>query len=400
MIKVSLDYIRQNLKFIIIGLALCIILWLAIMPAHLFSSRERNQAGDIIPVLASRVERTNVPVEINSIGTVQPTNSVIVKPQVDGRLIALVFRDGQDVREGDILARIDPTLYQAQYEQALAKKKQDEALLANARRDLERYLNLAKTEYAPQQQADTQRALVGQLEAQIAADDGAIESARAYLTYTTITAPISGRTGLRAIDVGNLLKATDTTGIVTINQIQPISVVFTLPQQKLLKIKTAMDQHQLNIDALQDDNTTILDHGHLEVVDNQIDQSTGTVKLKASFPNDRLTLWPGQFVNLRLTVETLSDAITIPTTAVQRGSKGAFVYSVDDQNIAHVKSITYSYQTDQITLIQSGLNEGDRVITNGFNRLTDEAKVRIDEPAQTQIDNGPMPRRQRGERGR
>jgi multidrug efflux system membrane fusion protein len=395
-----IKYMREHYLSIAAGLIGLIIVWLAVVPASFFSSRGRGPNDDAIPVLAAHVERRAVDVDVFGIGTVQATNSVVVKTQVDGRLIALSFNDGQDVKAGDVLARIDPTLYQAQYDQAAAKKQQDEALLANARRDLERYLNLAKTEYAPQQQADTQRALVRQLEAQIAADEAARASAEAYLSYTTITAPISGRTGIRNVDAGNLLKASDSTGIVTINQIQPIAVTFTLPQQKLADLTAAMAKNQLRVVALDGDQQNSLDTGVIDVIDNQIDQSTGTIKLKASFANQKSALWPGQFVNLRLTVKTLERAITVPTPAIQRGAKGAFVYVIDAQNNAHVRTVTIAYQTEMLSVIDRGVDEGEMIVTNGFNRLNDGALVRIDQASTQQSDVVPPQRRQRGERGR
>ena len=395
-----INFMRLHYKWCLATGALLVLMCLAFIPSFLSNSRGRNANEEIIPVLAQKVERKDVNVDLTAIGTVQPTNSVLIKTQVDGRLIELNFRDGQDVSKGDVLAHIDPTLYQAQYDQAVAKKQQDEALLANAEHDLERYLNLAKTEYAPKQQADTQKALVSQLQAQISADQAQIDSARTYLDYTTIRAPISGRTGIRSVDIGNLLKAADATGIVTINQIQPIAVTFSLPQQKLVKLKTAMEHNQLQLEALDSENLTLINKGTIEVIDNQIDQSTGTIKLKANFPNEHLTLWPGQFVNLRLTIETLTHVLTLPTIAVQRGANGPFVYSVDDHNNAHVRPITLGYQTELLSVVTKGVDEGETIITSGFNRLNDEAKVRIDAPAT--IDNGinTPQRRRNGERGR
>ncbi|NNM71164.1 efflux RND transporter periplasmic adaptor subunit [Enterovirga aerilata] len=331
-----------------------------------------------VSVLAEPARVADVPVILEAVGTAQALNTVTVRSQVDGRLVELAFREGQDVRKGDLLARIDPTIYQAQYDQAVAKKAQDEANLANARIDLERYVNLAKTNYGSKQQADTQRALVAQLEAQVKADQGAIDNAKAYLDYTTITAPIDGRTGIRLVDQGNLVRASDTTGIVVITQIKPIAVVFNLPQQNLRAVNAAAQKGPLVVEALESDNRTVIDRGRLEVVDNQVDQTTGTVKLKASFPNASLQLWPGSFVNVRLTVDVLRGVTVVPTAAVQRGPNGAFVYALDEDR-AVLKPVTVGRQTETVAVIGSGIAPGERVITTGFARLTDGDRVRVAE---------------------
>ncbi len=335
-----------------------------------------------VSVLAEPARVADVPVILEAVGTAQALNTVTVRSQVDGRLLELAFREGQDVKKGDLLARIDPTIYQAQYDQAVAKKAQDEANLANARLDLERYVNLAKTNYGSKQQADTQRAAVAQLEAQVKSDQGAIDNAKAYLDYTTITAPIDGRIGIRLIDHGNLVRAADTTGIVTITQIQPIALVFALPQQNLRAVNTAIQRGPLVVEALESDNQTVLDTGKLEVVDNQVDQTTGTVKLKASFPNGSLQLWPGSFVNVRLTVDVMQGMTVVPTASVQRGPNGAFVYAVEDDK-AVLKSVTVSRQTETVAVVTAGISPGERVITTGFARLTDGDRVRVAEAAPT-----------------
>ena len=355
----------------------------------------RSAAGNDgpLPVFASKAERKDMPVDVEGIGTVQALNTVTVRTQVDGRLIALNFRDGDFVKAGDILARIDPTIYQAQYDQALAKKAQDEALLANAKRDLERYANLARTEYATQQQADTQKSVVAQLQAQVEADQAAIDNSKAVLDYATIRAPLDGRTGIRLVDQGNLLRGSDATGIVTITQIQPISLGFTLPQQQLRAVQRAMARGPVPVEAREADNVTVIDKGQLEVIDNQVDQTTGTVKLKARFDNAAQSLWPGQFVNVRMTVDTLKAVVTVPTAAIQRGPNGAFVYVVEGGTNAVQKPVTILRQTESLTAIAAGITDADTVITNGFNRLTENTLVRIDEPRNA-TGNGP-----KGERG-
>jgi multidrug efflux system membrane fusion protein len=354
--------------------------WFVLLPPTQPAARGgRNSPDDgPIPVLAFKAERRMMPIDVESIGTVQALNMVTVRSEVDGRLIDLSFRDGQDVKVGEILAKIDPTIYQAQYDQALAKKAQDQAILANAQRDLERYLNLAKTEYAPQQQADTQRSTVAQLTAQIAADQASIDTAKTYLDHTTIRAPIEGRTGIRAVDKGNLVRASDQTGLVTIAQVKPISVIITLPQQQLLAINRAMAKGILPVEARDGDTGSVIDRGEVEVVDNAVDQTTGTIKLKARFANADLALWPGQFINVMLQVGTINDALIVPTPALQRGPAGAFVYVVDEQSKVSVRAVTTLRQTETETAIATGLEAGETVVTSGFNRLADGLSVRVD----------------------
>ncbi|MEJ1937191.1 efflux RND transporter periplasmic adaptor subunit, partial [Nostoc sp. NIES-2111] len=282
-------------------------------------------ANDPVPILAALAARADVPVTIAAVGTARPAQTVTIRPQVDGQIVQILFREGQDVKKGDVLARIDPTLYQATLDQALAKKAQNEAQLENARRDLERYVRLAETNAATRQQADTQRATVAQLEAQLKSDQAAIDSARATLAYTTVVAPFDGRTGIRNVDEGTLVRASDATGLVTVSQIQPISVVFNVPQQELPRIAAAMAKGALPVEAMDANDEKPVDKGVLEVIDNQVDATAGTVRLKANFPNTGLALWPGAFVNVKLLVETLKGVVTVPTASVQRGPKGPFV---------------------------------------------------------------------------
>ena len=336
----------------------------------------RFAASGPVPVLVAPVTRANVPVYIDAVGTTKALNMVTVRPQVDGKLNSVNFKEGQDVKKGDVLARIDPTIYKAQLDQALAKKAQDEAQLANAKNDLARYIKLAATNAINKQQADTQRALVAQYAAQIQADEGAIENAQATLGYTTITAPISGRTGIRMVDEGNIVHASDaSSAIVVITQLKPITVVFNLPQQQLDRVNSAFEKGPLEVDALRPANNSVIEQGTLKVIDNQVDSSTGTVKLKAEFANPNLQLWPGQFVNVRLKIDTLKNVVVIPTGAVQRGPDGTFVYVVKPDHTASMRKIVVEKQDEMQTVIKSGLMPPERVITTGFARLTDGAKV-------------------------
>jgi multidrug efflux system membrane fusion protein len=330
-----------------------------------------------VPVLAAVAEKTDVPVYFDGVGSSRALNTVTVRAQVDGKLMSVNFKEGQDVKEDFVLAEIDSTIYQAQFDQAVAKKAQDEAQLANARLDLERYGRLTQTNSATRQQYDTQKALVAQLEAQVQADQGAVDNAKAVLSYTKITAPLAGRTGIRQVDAGNIVHAADPTGIVVITQVKPIAVIFTLPQQQLARVNKAFASGPLAVQALGDDNRTVVDRGTLEVIDNQVDQTTGTVKLKAEFPNADLQLWPGQFVNVKLLVDTLRAVIVVPSAAVQRGPNGTFVYVANGDNTVAVHPVTVAQQDDMEAVIAAGLTGGERVVTTGFNQLTDGAKIAI-----------------------
>jgi multidrug efflux system membrane fusion protein len=328
-----------------------------------------------VPVIAAQARLADVPVWLEGVGTAKARNTVTVRPQVDGKILSIDFKEGQDVKRGDVLAQIDPVTYQAQLDQAIAKKALDEAQLANAKLDLERYLKLSSNVVAVKT-VDTQRALVAQFEAQLKSDEAAISNARAVLDYTTVVAPIDGRTGLRLVDVGNLVRASDA-GIVVITEVRPISVLFTLPQQELPQINTARAERSLVVEAMETDSKAVLDRGALQVVDNQVDQQTGTIRLKADFPNAELQLWPGQFVNVRLLLKTLENVVVVPTAAVQRGPDGAFVYVVGDASKVTVRPVTVGQQDDTDAVIAKGLSASDLVVTAGFARLKNGAEVKV-----------------------
>lgn len=353
-------------------------------PASSQRMRRGAQMGNQpIPVLALAARQADVPIRLDTVGTVQALNTVTVRPQVDGQLIWIGFREGQDVRKGDLLAQIEPATYKAALDQAEAKKAQDQANLANARIDFERYSRLARTDYATKQQADTQRALVQQLEAQVRADQAAIDTAKTQLGYATITAPIDGRTGFRLVDEGNLVGASTTEGIVVITQMQPIAAIFTLPQQFLAQVNAAAAAGPVPAEAMGSDNRTVLDRGRLEVVDNQVDPTTGTVKMKATFPNADRQLWPGQFINVRLQVGMREDAVVVPSAAVQRGPNGPVVYQVQEGDKVALKDVTVVQQDETQAVIGKGLDAGARVVTSGFSRLTNGSQVVVSEPGAT-----------------
>ena len=344
---------------------------------HGMGKGTKNDKKPQAPVTLAPTARKDMPVYLTGLGTVQAYNTVTMHTQVDGQLIAVKFREGQMVRTGDVLAQIDPRTYKAAYDQAVANEAKDAAQLANARVDLKRYQKLGNS--VAGQILDTQRATVKQLEATVAADTAAAESAQTQLSYTTITSPINGRTGIRQVDVGNIVHAADTGGIVVVTQLEPISVIFSLPQQNLEAINTQIAvQKKLTLDALAADNATVNDSGVLELVDNEIDPTTGTIKLKATFPNRKHVLWPGGFTNVRLLLSTEQGALTIPVVAIQHGPQGAYVflYQPADSTVV-VKPVTVGIVEDQDAIITEGLTDGDQVVTDGMAKLQDKSHVTL-----------------------
>jgi membrane fusion protein, multidrug efflux system len=354
-----------------------------------------------VPVLAATPRVQDVPVYLDGVGAVRALNTVTVRSQVDGKLIAVNFTEGQDVKKGDILGEIDPVLYKAQYDQAVAKKAQDEAQLANQRLDLARYQQLSATNAGSKQQYDTQRAVVAQQEALVNADQAAIDNAQAMLGYTKIIAPLSGRAGLRQVDQGNIIHAADVTGLVIITQLQPIAVQFSLPQQQIVRINSASAKGALAVDVFGNDGTTVVDSGTLTGIDNQVDPTTGTLKLKAEFPNAKFQLWPGQFVNVRLKVDTLSQAVVVPTSSVQRGPAGTFSYVIGQGDIVKATPVVVTQQNENDAVIASGLSASDRVVTTGFANLSDGAKIIVGKDDQTpSVDLAPRKKGSRGPQGK
>jgi multidrug efflux system membrane fusion protein len=370
--------------------------WRAMQPKAAADRAARSNMA--VPVLAATPRVQDVPVYLEGVGVVRALNTVTVRAQVDGKLLSINFKEGQDVKQGDVLAQIDPAIYQANYDQAVAKKAQDEAQLANARIDLTRYQQLAASNAGSRQQADTQRATVAQLEAQVRSDQAAIDNAAATLSYTKIVAPISGRAGLRQVDQGNLVRSGDTTGIVVLTQLQPVAVQFSLPQQQIVRVNAAMAKGALAVDVFGNDGRTVVDTGSLVGIDNQVDVTTGTVRLKAQFDNSRFQLWPGQFVNVRLKIETLPQAIVVPTAAVQRGPAGTFAYVIGENDVVSARPVTVVQQNEADAVIGQGLASSDRVVTTGFANLSEGARVRIGDAAQTPtVDLAPRKRPAKGE---
>jgi multidrug efflux system membrane fusion protein len=346
--------------------------------------RRGAQRDGPVPVTVATVQKDTVPVYREGIGNVQALYTVTVRAQVDGRLMSVDFTEGQEVRKGDVLARIDPTTFKAQYDQAVAKRAQDQATLANARIDLQRYRKLAQTNAGPQQQADQQAALVAQLEAQVQSDEAAIDNAKAYLDYTVISSPIDGRIGLRLIDPGNIVHVADANGLVSITQVRPIAVIFTLPQRDLPVVSAALTRGNVKVEVLSAEGRDAAASGRLQTIDNQIDMTTGTIKLKAVFENADQKLWPGQFVSTRVVIDTLTNARVIPAVAVRRGPNGTFVYVVGSDEKASVRPVTVLLQDETRAVIGQEVEFGTQIVTVGFAQLADNKPVRIvagDQPA-------------------
>jgi len=348
----------------------------------------RRDASGPVSVVAATAQTANVPVYLDGVGTTKALNTANITSLVDGTLLSVDYREGQDVKKGDVLARVDPVTYQAALDQAVAKKALDEAQLANAKVDFTRYTNLVKSNAIAPQQLDTQRTLVAQLEAQVKLDQGVIDNAAAYLRWCTITSPLDGRTGIRLVDPGNVVRAATATPIVVVTQIQPIALLFTLPQQQLGPVNAAIVKANaagtgpLAVEALGADNKTVVDRGKLQVVNNQVDQTTGTIQLKAEFPNTNLQLWPGQFVNVRLLIDTLRDVVVVPPVAVQRGPppNTNFVYVIQPDDTVSVRAVSVGQQNETQAVVTRGVNAGDRVVTTGFTQLADKRPVTVAPP--------------------
>jgi multidrug efflux system membrane fusion protein len=360
----------------------------------LFVARSRLTATPVpavqqpVPVTAADVQRQDVPIVLEGLGTVQALYTATIRTQVTGTLEEVDFIEGQKVKRGQLLAQIDPRTYQAQLDQAKAALGRDQAHLANAQLNLQRYTTLAQQRSAPQQQADTQRALVAQEEEIVKADQAAIEYAKTELSYTTITAPFDGVTGVRLIDPGNIVHPTDPTGLVVVTQVQPITVIFPLPSADIPDVQEALANGEVKVDAYTADDKTELDRGLLLLIDNQADPTSGTVRLKAIFPNSADKLWPGVFVNAHVITRVVHDGLTVPLTAVQQGPQGPYVYVVKPEGTVETRLVAVGQSRNNQVLISKGLAAGETVVTAGQYRLTDGRKVAIVKGSETsQVQN-------------
>jgi multidrug efflux system membrane fusion protein len=327
------------------------------------ANNAQKSAPSPVRVSIAPVEKADFPVYLTGLGTVQGFNTVLVRTRVDGQIDKIAFTEGQLVKQGDLLAEIDPRPFQAALDQAKAKKAQDEANLANANLDLQRFTRLG--EFATRQQTDTQRSTVAQLTAQIAADDAAIFNAQTQLDYTAVKSPISGVAGLRQVDIGNIVNASTQTGIVTIAQIEPIAVIFTAPEEQLSYINEAQSTQPLKVIAITTDGKKPLAEGKLAVVNNQVDSTSGTIRLKAVFDNKNHALWPGQSVSTRLLLKTLKDATVVPDDAIQHSTDGLYAYVVNQDNKAELRKVKVSQSIDGRSVVDEGLSPGQQVITSG-----------------------------------
>ena len=369
------------------GVAALVVLAIAVRflstPADAEQKHATKGAAGPVVVTTARVQVQDVPVYRAGVGTVSPWATVTVKTRIDGELVRVGFAEGQDVKGGQVLAQLDNRPLLAQVAQAQAQEARDRAQLANARTDLQRYTELIKEDAATRQQVDTQKALVAQLEAAVQTDAAQVQYQKVQLAYTTITAPISGRTGARQVDPGNIVHASDANGLVVINQVDPVGVVFTLPEDAVQDVLRA--QHgaraPLAVTALTRDGRQVLAQGQLTLLNNQVDSTTGTVQLKGRFANGGHALWPGQFVNVRLLLGQRDRALTVPQSAVQRSQHGTYVYVVDAQEHAQVRPVRVAVEQDGIAVVDGGLQAGERVVTDGQYKLKPEAAVAESAPS-------------------
>jgi multidrug efflux system membrane fusion protein len=328
-----------------------------------------------VPVTVADARTQNVPIFLDALGTVSASNTVSIRSQITGTLQSVNFTEGQEVKQGDTLAVIDPRPLQAALTQALARKVQDQAQLVSAQKDLARFTDLAKRDYGTQQSVDQQVAKVDQLKGAIDADQGAIENAQTQLSYATITAPFEGRVGFRQLDAGNIIHPTDANPLTVLTQIKPAMVIFTLPQKNLGDVREAMIRGPVTVYAYDQDGKNQLAQGELLLIDNQIDQQTSTIRLKARFPNEDQRLWPGEFVRIRTQVDTRTNVVTIPTPALQRGPQGLFTWVIKPDNTADQRSLEASQVDANTVIVSKGLNAGERVVVNGQYRLQTGTRV-------------------------
>lgn len=330
-----------------------------------------------VPVVATTAGQRDVPIYYDALGTVMALNTVAIRAQVTGQIVSIDFRQGQDVKKGDVLAKIDPAPFQAALDQAVAKKGQDEATLIDAQKDLARFKTLVVKDAETQQNVDSQTAKVDQTKAMIDADQGAIEAAQTQLDYTKIVAPIDGVVGFRQIDIGNIIHTSDANPLTVLTQIKPCVAIFTLPQDDLGPVREAMLKGNVEVLAFDQNNTAQLAQGHLLLIDNQIDQSTSTIRLKAEFPNQDERLWPGEFVHIRILITTRKDAVTIPPIAVQRGPDGLYVWVIKPDNTVQQRPIDAQTVDDKTAIVAKGLAAGERIVLDGQSRLDEGTHVNI-----------------------
>ena len=366
-------------KLIIIVAALIASGGAVVAARHLHAATETGQAAappPAVPVVAETVHQGDVPIYLRGVGTVIAYNNVIVRSQITGQIVKIAFNQGQTVHQGDLLAQIDPRPYQAQLDQAIANRDRDQAQLVNAQANLGRYTSLQQKGYASTQLVETQNAQFAQLQAMVKSDEGVIEQAQTNLSYTNLTAPIDGVSGIRQVDIGNIIHPTDPNGLVDVTQIQPISLIFSLPQTDFVEIQQEMAHGPLTVQAYSQDDKTKLDEGKLDLIDNQIVQTTGTIRLRASFPNAKRMLWPGELIDARLLLETRHDGLTVPASAVQQGPSGSFVWVIGPDESVQTRPVVVSQISEGQALIDSGLKANEEIVVQGQYRLVAGTHVR------------------------
>jgi len=384
---------RRPIYFALGGIALVAAVAVAGIATWRHGKQIQNTGPPPVPVTITEAVQRDVPIYYDALGTVQALNTVAIRAQVNGQLTSVLFRQGQEVRQGDVLARIDPAPLKAALDQAEAKKADDQAQLISAQKDLARFTTLATRNFESQQNVDLQQAKVDHFKASIDADDGAIAAAQTQLDYATITAPIDGVVGFRQIDVGNITHTTDTNPLTVLTQIKPCDVIFTLPQSDLQPVREAMLRGTVPVLAFDQNNKQQLAEGHLLLIDNQIDQSTSTIRLKAEFANDDERLWPGEFVRVRILITTHKDAVTVPPVAIQRGPEGLYVWVVKPDNTVEQRPVTAQTVNDDVAVAFKGLGLGERVVVNGQSRLDVGTRVNI-KPSASQPAEQPDAQRQ------
>jgi len=366
-------------KLIIIVAALIASGGAVVAARHLHAATETGQAAappPAVPVVAETVHQGDVPIYLRGVGTVIAYNNVIVRSQITGQIVKIAFNQGQTVHQGDLLAQIDPRPYQAQLDQAIANRDRDQAQLVNAQANLGRYTSLQQKGYASTQLVETQNAQFAQLQAMVKSDEGVIEQAQTNLSYTNLTAPIDGVSGIRQVDIGNIIHPTDPNGLVDVTQIQPISLIFSLPQTDFVEIQQEMAHGPLTVQAYSQDDKTKLDEGKLDLIDNQIVQTTGTIRLRASFPNAKRMLWPGELIDARLLLETRHGGLTVPASAVQQGPSGSFVWVIGPNESVQTRPVVVSQISEGQALIDSGLKANEEIVVQGQYRLVAGTHVR------------------------
>jgi multidrug efflux system membrane fusion protein len=348
-------------------------------PAAASSGKKGQQKGgsQSVPVGVAKAETRDLPVFLSGLGSVEAFNTVVVKSRIDGQLVEIAFKEGQEVKQGDLLAVIDPRPYDVALAQAQAALYKDQSALKDAKLNMDRFAGLVKDGVIPQAQYDTQVSQVGQLEGAVRADQAQVDNVKLNLAYSRITAPISGRVGLRQVDIGNMIHATDPNGLVVITQLQPIAVIFTLPEDNLPSVTQHMRGGQLQVEAYSRDDQTRLATGKLLTIDNQIDTTTGTGKLKAVFDNHERMLWPNQFVNARLLLEVRKNNTVVPAAAIQRGPQGTYVFTVKPDKTVDMRNVTVSFSQGNYSAIASGITPGETVVTDGQDKLQPGSRVEV-----------------------